>query len=154
LAARLRKHYVALIALGAFHFVFFFPLAFMGRVVSPNDVFYNYEPWATYRPASVARVQNELMNDPPTAYLPLMALLKSDWRAFHWNPYVGGGIPGFGSSASAVLSPFIFFPSVAVPLSWVYTVIIFLKINIAFLFACGGCGRSRMRVHSIQRRYG
>lgn len=135
MAAKLRKHYVALIALGAFHFAFFFPLAFMGRVVSPNDVFYNYEPWGTYRPASIARVQNELMNDPPTAYLPLMALLKSDWRAFHWNPYVGGGIPGFGSSASAVLSPFVFFPSVAVPLSWVYTAIIFLKINVAFWFA-------------------
>ena len=135
MASRLRKHYVALIALGAFHFVFFFPLAFMGRVVSPNDVFFNYEPWGTYRPASVARIQNDLMNDPPTAYLPLMSLVKSDWRAFHWNPYVGGGIPGFGSSASAVLSPFVFFPSLTVPLSWVYTAIIFLKINVAFLFA-------------------
>ena len=98
MAAKLRKHYVALIALGAFHFVFFFPLAFMGRVVSPNDVFYNYEPWATYRPASVARVQNELMNDPPTAYLPLMALLKSDWRAFHSPGWRGKSCGAWPSS--------------------------------------------------------
>ncbi len=34
-----------------------------------------------------------------------------------------------------MLSPFIFFPALAVPLSWIYTAIIFLKINVAFLFA-------------------
>ncbi len=135
MSEKLRKHYVALIALGVFHFVFFFPLAFMGRVVSPNDVFYNYGPWAIYRPPSITRIQNPLMNDPPTAYLPLMSLVKNDWRAFHWNPYVGGGIPGFGSSAAAVLSPFILLPAFAVPMSWIYTAIIFLKINVAFWFA-------------------
>jgi hypothetical protein len=63
-----------------------------------------------------------------------MSLLKSG-GAFHWNPYVGCGIPGVGSSAAAVLSPFILIPVFALPLTWVYTGIIFLKINIAFFFA-------------------
>ena len=44
-------------------------------------------------------------------------------------------MPGFGSSASAVLSPLILLPTFLVPLSWVYTAIILLKINVAFWFA-------------------
>jgi hypothetical protein len=127
-----RKHRVALIALAVYHFAFFFPTLFMHRVVSPNDVFYNFDPWSEFRKVDV---QNALMNDPPTAYFTLMSLLKSDHAAFHWNPYVASGIPGFGSAAAAVLSPFIALPSLALPLTWVYSGIIFLKLNIAFWFA-------------------
>ncbi|HWS72785.1 MAG TPA: hypothetical protein VN605_11755, partial [Thermoanaerobaculia bacterium] len=57
------------------------------------------------------------------------------WSAFHWNPYIASGIPGFGSSAAAILSPFILLPTLALPLPWVYTAIIFLKLNAAFFFA-------------------
>jgi hypothetical protein len=132
LRRRIRKHRVALIALAVWHFVFFFPTLFMQRVPSPNDVFNNFQPWATARPAEV---QNSLLNDPPTAYFTLMSLAKSDWRAFHWNPYVASGIPGWGSSAAAILSPFILLPTLALPLGWVWTGIIFLKLNAAFFFA-------------------
>src|ERR1700686_133534 len=93
-----RKHRIALIALAVYHFIFFFPTLFMHRVPSPNDVFFNYNPWAAVRPTDV---QNAPPNDPPTAYYTLMSLLRSDWRAFHWNPFVACGIPGFGSSAAA-----------------------------------------------------
>jgi len=125
----LRKHQLAFLALAVYHFVFFFPVMFMARVVSPDDVFRNYEPWSILHPGDV---QNALLNDPPTAYLTVMSLLKEHRAAFHWNPYVGGGIPGFGSSGAAVLSPFILIPTLVVPLSWVYTAIIFLKLNVAF----------------------
>jgi hypothetical protein len=134
LTRRLRKHRAALLALAVYNFVLFFPVAFMGRVVSPNDVFYNYEPWATYRPADLL-TQNSTMNDPPTAYFTLMAMARSDWRTFHWNPYIASGIPGFGSSASALLSPFILLPTLLVPSAWIYTAILFLKLNLSFLFA-------------------
>jgi hypothetical protein len=134
LARRLRKHRTALIALAVYNFVLFFPIAFMGRVVSPNDVFYNYSPWSTVRPAEVL-TQNSTMNDPPTAYFTLMTLARQDWRTFHWNPYIASGIPGFGSSASAMLSPFILLPALLVPLTWVYTAILFLKLNASFVFA-------------------
>ena len=75
------------------------------------------------------------MNDPPTAYFTLMTMARHDWRTFHWNPYIAAGIPGFGSSASAILSPFILLPALLVPLAWVYTAILFLKLNASFVFA-------------------
>ncbi|MCU1347273.1 MAG: rane protein of unknown function [Acidobacteria bacterium] len=128
----MRQHKIALIALAVFHFTFFFPVLFMGRVVSPNDVFFNFDPWAIQ---AHTPVQNSLINDPPTAYFTLMSMAKSDWGTFHWNPYIACGIPGFGSSAAAMLSPFILLPTLTVPLTWVYTLIIFLKLNVAFFFA-------------------
>lgn len=125
----IRKHQLAFLALAVYHFVFFFPVMFMARVVSPDDVFNNYEPWSIMQKADV---QNALLNDPPTAYLTVMELMKNHREAFHWNPYVGSGIPGVGSSAAALLSPFVLVPTLLLPLSWVYTVMIFLKLNVAF----------------------
>jgi hypothetical protein len=127
----IRKHRIALLAAAAYNFVFFFPTLFMGRVVSPNDIFYNFAPWSLLPHATV---QNSLFNDPPTAYFTLMSLLEGG-GAFQWNPYVACGIPGVGSSAAAVLSPFILIPVFALPLAWVYTGIVFLKLNLAFFFA-------------------
>src|SRR5688500_9417114 len=123
-----------LIALVRYNFVLFFPVAFMGRALSPNDVYYGFSPWASARPAGTD-VQNRLLNDPPTAYFTLMSVMKDDWRVFHWNPYVAAGIPGFGSSAAAVLSPFVLLPVLLIPLAWVYTAIVFLKLNASFVFA-------------------
>ena len=129
-----RKHRTALIALAVYNFALFFPVAFMGRAISPNDVLYSYAPWSEIRPPDF-QFQNRLLNDPPTAYYTLMSLAKNDWRAFHWNPYVASGIPGFGSSAAAILSPFVLFPLLVVPLPWIYTALVFLKLNAAFVFA-------------------
>jgi hypothetical protein len=135
LARRLQKHRAALLALAVYNFALFFPIAFMGRVVSPNDIYYNYYPWSTVKPAEVVLAQNSSLNDPATAYLTLMSLARDDWRTFHWNPYVASGIPGFGSSAAAILSPFILIPALLVPQTWIYTAILFLKLNASFLFA-------------------
>jgi hypothetical protein len=126
----LRKHRIALIALAVYHVVFFFPTLFMGRIASPNDVFYNFEPWrSVMRPVDV---QNSLINDPPTAYYTVLSLIKTDWHAFHWNPFIGSGVPGFGST---LLAPFSFIPALLLPLPWVYTGIILLKLNVGFWFS-------------------
>ena len=125
----IKKHRVALIALAVYHLVFFFPTLFMGRIASPNDVFFNFEPWKSVRQVSA---QNSLLNDPPTAYYTVLSLIKTDWRAFHWNPFIGSGVPGFGST---LLAPFSFLPALLLPLPWVYTGIILLKLNIAFWLA-------------------
>ena len=125
----IKKHRVALIALAVYHFVFFFPTLFMGRIASPNDAFYNYEPWKSMRQVDV---QNSLINDPPTAYYTVLSLIKTDWRAFHWNPFIGSGVPGFGST---LLAPFSFLPALLLPLPWIYTGIILLKLNVAFWLA-------------------
>jgi hypothetical protein len=123
------RHRIALIAAAAFNFVFFFPLLFMGRVVSPNDVFYNFDPWSLLpHPA----VQNSLLNDPPTSLLTQIALLRQG-GAFHWDPFVASGIPGVGWAA--LISPFIVIAAFCVPMAWVYTALIFLKLNVAFFFA-------------------
>jgi len=125
----LKKHRIALAALAVYHFVFFFPTLFMGRIASPNDVFYNFDPWKSVRQVEV---QNSLINDPPTAYYTVLSLIKTDWHAFHWNPFIGAGVPGFGST---LLSPFSFFPALLLPLPWIYTGIILLKLNVAFWLA-------------------
>ncbi|HEV7240962.1 MAG TPA: hypothetical protein VGQ36_17115 [Thermoanaerobaculia bacterium] len=129
----LRKHRTALIALAVYNFVFFFPVAFMARVVSPNDVFTNFSPWNMGRPLDVVRAQNSLLNDPPTAYFTLLALAKQDPRTFHWNPYIASGVPGFGSAAAATLTPFALIP-LLLPLKWLYTAMAFLKLNASFVF--------------------
>ena len=130
----LRRHATALIAIAVCNFVVFFPVIFMGRALSPNDVFYSYSPWSSLRSDSTSP-QNLLLNDPPTSYYTLLSLVKSDWRVFHWNPYIASGVPGFGSSQSASLTPLILLPVLLVPLTWSYTAIVFLKLNLAFLFA-------------------
>ncbi|MEA2489040.1 MAG: hypothetical protein QOH21_832 [Acidobacteriota bacterium] len=135
MSRRIRKHHTFLIALAVYNFVLFFPVAFMGRVVSPNDVFYNFEPWALYRPVDVGRVQNSLLNDPPTSYLTVVSLVKDGGAAFHWNPYIASGVPGYGSAAITTFSPFVLLPLLALPLTWFYTGVIFLKLNAALLFA-------------------
>jgi hypothetical protein len=127
----LRKHKIALAALAIYHFIFFFPALFMARLPSPNDVYFNYDPWQSVRSVDV---QNALLNDPPTSYFTLFSLLKTNWRAFHWNPFIASGVPGFGSSAAAVLSPFIFVPVLLLPLGAVFAGIILLKLNAAFFF--------------------
>jgi hypothetical protein len=125
----IRKHRHALLALAAFHFVLFFPTLYLGRVLSPNDVFYNYDPWQLL---AHAPVQNSLLNDPPTSLLTQVVMLRRG-EAFHWDPYVGSGIPGAGWGA--LISPFIVLSTFAVPLAWFYTALVFLKFNAAFFFA-------------------
>ena len=125
----LRKHRLALIALAVYHLVFFFPTLFMGRIASPNDVFYNFQPWKSVQSIDA---QNSLINDPPTAYYTVLSLIKTDWRAFHWNPFIGSGVPGFGST---LLAPFSFLPALLLPMPWIYSGIILLKLNVAFLLA-------------------
>jgi hypothetical protein len=125
-----RKHRFAIAALVAFHFVLFFPTLFMGRVLSTNDVFYHYEPWMT---ASPIEAQNPTLDAASTGILTVLSLVKNEPSALHWNPYIGSGIPGFGSSV--VLSPFMLLPALLLPLFLLYTGIIAAKLNFSFVFA-------------------
>lgn len=121
-----RKHRAALVIIGLYLFVFFFPTLFMGRVVSPNDVYRHYEPWS--EPEFMA--QNPVIHDPPLAYMPIAAMMKRAPDSFHWNPWLASGIPGWGSAASALLTPFVLIPAL-LPIALFYTAIIVIK----FLFA-------------------
>lgn len=125
-----RKHRFALAALVVYHVVLLFPSLFMGRVLSPNDVFYHYEPWTTARPIEA---QNPTLDAASTGILTVLSLVKNEPAALHWNPYIGSGIPGFGSSV--VLSPFMLLPALLLPLLLLHTGIIVAKVNFGFVFA-------------------
>jgi hypothetical protein len=127
-----RKHRLALLFVSAYLFILFFPTLFLGRILSPNDIYYQYDPWASLRSV---RAQNPLIHDPPVSYYTLISLLKSDPSSFHWNRYVASGIPGFGSAAAAVLSPFILIPALLMPLSLVYVGIVLTKFAVSFMLA-------------------
>ncbi len=143
MAAKLRKHQTALLAAAAFNIVLFFPVLFMGRVLSPNDVFWNFDPWALYRQGTV---QNSLLNDPPTSYYTTMQMLKTHRAALHWNPYIASGSPGMLSTG--VMAPFVLIPVLLLPLAWSYTAIIFLKFNFAFVFAYFWLREEKMGKHA------
>jgi hypothetical protein len=129
----LRKHRAAVLAIAIYNLALFFPVLFMGRIVSPNDIFYNYSPWAMVRPHEMSGVANSLLNDSATAWYPVLPLVRSDWRVFHWDPYLASGVPGFG--AFGALGIFGLIPTLLLPLKWFYTGMIFLKLNAAFVFA-------------------
>ncbi|MBI2214582.1 MAG: hypothetical protein HYU52_13130 [Acidobacteria bacterium] len=127
----LRKHRFATLLLTTVVAIVFLPTVTSLRLLSPNDVYYHYDPWMSL---ATARAQNQLIHDPPLSYFTLVSLLR-DGESFHWNRHVGGGIPGTGSAASAVLSPFVLIPSLLLPLQWSYTGIVLLKLTVAFWFA-------------------
>lgn len=101
----------------------------MGRILSPNDVYYHYAPWAFSRSVEA---QNPTLDAAATGILPVASLVRGEPSALHWNRYLASGIPGFGSSV--ILSPFILLPALLLPLSLLYYGIVLLKLNFAFLF--------------------
>lgn len=113
--------------------ILFFPTIFMGRVLSPNDVYGNYEPWVGESPVEA---QNPQIHDPPLAYYPMARMLRRAPASFHWNPWIASGVPGWGSAASAVLTPIVLIPSLAPP-SLFFQLIVFFKLMLAFGFAYG-----------------
>ncbi len=88
--------------------------------------------------------QNPLLNDAAASWYGRWALLKSDPAAFHWSRYVGGGVPGLGSVASAVISPVILIPVLLVPLIFSYSAIVAAKMLVAFGLAYGWLREERL----------
>lgn len=125
-----RKHSFALALVAIVLGLVFLP-ALGGRIVSPNDVYLHYDPWAS---VTEGRAQNPLVHDPPLSYYTLAAMLKRG-DFFHWNPFVGGGIPGVGSVASAMLSPFALLPALLLPLPFFYTGMLVTKVGFSFWMA-------------------
>lgn len=136
-----RKHRLALTLCGLALFFLFVPSLFLGRVLSPNDLLYVHDPWRTLREIEP---QNPLLNDPASSWYGRWALLKTDPAAFHWSRYVGGGVPGLGSVASAVISPVILIPVLLVPLIFSYSAIIAAKLLVSFGLAYGWLREERL----------
>lgn len=126
----IRKHRALCAAASVYLLIFFFPALFLSRVLSPVDVFYNYDPWRSLR---AVESQNSLMNDPGTSYITLISLLKTDPASFHWNRWIASGVPGYGSAAAAVLSPFVLIPGLLLPLQWALSGTVLLKFLVPLL---------------------
>lgn len=126
----IRKHRQAAIVLAAYLAIFLFPSIFMGRVLSPNDIYRHYEPWST---GEIFVAQNPLIHDPPMAYMPVIAMLERAPASFHWNPWLASGIPGWGSAASA-MTPFALLPAL-LPIELFYAGMILLKLLFAYFTA-------------------
>ena len=123
---------MALVLWGVVVALLVIPTVFSGRVLSPNDVYYGHDPWRSLREIEA---RNPLMSDPPSSWMPLWSLLRSSPDSFHWNPWVGGGIPGWGSAAAAVLSPVVLLPVLLVPLLFSYLAIVLTKLTVGFVLA-------------------
>ena len=136
-----RKHGLALTLCGLALLFLFVPSLFFGRILSPNDVLYSHDPWRSMREVEP---QNPLLNDPAASWYGRWALLKSDPASFHWSRYVGGGVPGLGSVASAVISPVILLPVLLVPLVFSYSAIVAAKLLVSFALAYGWLREERL----------
>jgi hypothetical protein len=115
---------------GFFLLVVLFPVLFLGRVISPVDVFTSYDPWNVVCPPT--RVQNPLLNDPPTSWLTVMILAKRFPEGFFWNSTLASGIPGWSHLASGLLSPLVFLPALFLPVAWIFTAMIVFRFLAAF----------------------
>jgi hypothetical protein len=136
-----RKHRVALVLWGVMVALLVIPTVFSGRVLSPNDVYYGHDPWRSLREIEA---RNPLLSDPPSSWMPLWSLLRSSSDSFHWNPWVGGGIPGWGSAGAAVLSPVVLLPVLVVPLLFSYLAIVLTKLTVGFALAYGWLREERL----------
>ncbi|MFN2441846.1 MAG: hypothetical protein ABR517_04095 [Thermoanaerobaculia bacterium] len=136
-----RKHRHALVLWGIVVTLLLIPTIFSGRVLSPNDVYYGHDPWRSLREVET---RNPLLSDPPSSWMPLWSLVKSSPESFHWIPWVGGGIPGWGSAGAAVLSPVVLLPILLVPLLFSYLAIVLAKLTVGFALAYGWLREERM----------
>jgi hypothetical protein len=119
--------------LAAVNLLFFWPVLFHGRVFSSHDVVLSLPPW---RAASgVLQPENRLLADAATALDPEWRSLARFPRGLLWNPSIAGGIPGAINVVQGNLSPFSWLPARLLPEAAVETGVLFLKLNLGFLFA-------------------
>lgn len=115
---------------GLFLLVVLFPCLFLGRVISPADVFTHYTPWSAVAPPT--NVQNPMLNDPPTGWFTSMLAAKRFPEGFVWRPFLAGGVPGWHQLSSGLLSPLVLFPVLLLPGSLIFTAIVLLRFLVGF----------------------
>jgi len=136
-----RKHAFALIAAALFNVIIFFPLLFMGRALSPDDVLYNFAPWSSLADHTP---QNPLLTEPATTTVSLMSVVRAMPAVLHWNPFAAGGSAGIVAIESGALSPFFLLPAFLLPAMLFASGVVFLKFNISFVAAHAWLREERM----------
>ncbi len=113
--------------------LFFWPVLFHGRVFSSHDVALSLHPWKASSGIDLPR--NRLLADPATSSETLLRNFRKLPEGFFWNRSTGGGAPGPVNLVQGNLSPFFWLPALALPEAGIETGILFLKLNVSFLFA-------------------
>ncbi len=109
--------------------VIYYPVIF-GFFISPNDIYYHYDPWR-YGSFSYGAL-NPILNDPATAYWTKAYLFKTEPKSLFYNPYIGSGMPGMVDMLSGILNPFVLIP-LLFPMELFFSGMFFLKVLVAYL---------------------
>lgn len=136
-----RKHVFALIAAALFNVIIFFPLLFMGRALSPDDILYNFAPWSSLADHTP---QNPLLTEPATTTIPLMAAVRAMPAVLHWNPFAAGGSAGIVAVDAGALSPFFLLPAFLLSAMLFSSGVVFLKFNVSFVVGYAWLREERM----------
>jgi len=109
--------------------IVFYPLIW-GMVPSPNDIYFNYDPW---RDGAFEKVGlNSSLNDPSTGYWTKAALLRAEPSTFLWNPYLACGVPGHADLFSGMLNFFVLLPTLLSLKGW-YALMLLMKVAAAYV---------------------
>ncbi len=108
--------------------VIYYPIVF-GFLISPNDIFFHYDPWryGSFEYASL----NPTLNDPATSYWTKAFLFKKESKSLFFNPYIASGFPGALDLFSGILNPFVLIP-IIFPIEFFFSIMVFLKILISY----------------------
>jgi hypothetical protein len=124
----LLKNWVAWVPLAIALAIIFYPLIW-GMVPSPNDIYFNYDPW---REGSFEKfASNSSLNDPATGYWTKAALFRNEPSTFFWNPYLACGMPGHADLLSGMLNLFVLIPTLISLKGW-YALMLLMKVAAAY----------------------
>ena len=117
-----------------------FPALFLGRVVAPDVTLKNVPPWRAQwgpTPAPPARALDAATRLGPR----LSVIAREGVRAAVWNPWIGGGRPGWLASAREGGAPLVVAAGLIARPEWAWTALVGLQLAIAFAGAVLVLGR-------------
>ncbi|MEJ5166708.1 MAG: hypothetical protein WHV67_06745 [Thermoanaerobaculia bacterium] len=109
-------------------FIIFYPI-FLGFLISPNDIYLNYDPWryGSFQHSSL----NPTLNDPATAYWTKAYLFKTEPESLFFNPYIASGMPGALDLNSGILNPFVLVPLIF-PMELFFSLMVLIKVIVSY----------------------
>lgn len=84
--------------------VVFYPSLFLNRVLAPQALLWNVPPWSQL--GGPNPTEQKALEEPVRTLVPRLALVQRyGWRVALWNPFVGGGRPGFLALGAEGIGP-------------------------------------------------
>jgi len=128
-----REDFLSLLLLILATLIFYYKEIFLGKVIYPADIAYNFvHPWASTNNGRIP-VWNPNLADYNFQYYPYWHFTVATLRMFElplWNPFIFSGVPFVGNDQSAIFFP-LNFVAYLLPIPIATTIIFFLKTLIA-----------------------